>query len=48
MGSKERNEYFELFRKGEWTVASIKRLRILRDWKDREDVPEEFRTKPTN
>lgn len=45
MGIKERNEYFELFCKGEWTVQSIRRLRELRIWKDRDDIPEELRTK---
>lgn len=44
MSFRERLEYIDLLRRAEWTGDSIKRLRELREWKDREDVPEELRT----
>lgn len=46
MARAEREEYFALVRRGEWTSATVRRLRELRTWKDRQDVPAEFRSKP--
>lgn len=46
MARAEREEYFALVRRGAWTVASMKRLRELRAWKDRQDVPRELQSKP--
>lgn len=46
MARAEREEYFALVRRGEWTPATVRRLRELRVWKDRQDVPRELRTKP--
>jgi hypothetical protein len=46
MARAERGEYFALVRAGVWTPATLRRLRELRTWKDRQDVPRELRTKP--
>jgi hypothetical protein len=45
MARAERDEYFALLRRGVHTVADVRRLRELRTWKDKRDVPQEFRTK---
>jgi hypothetical protein len=46
MARAEREEYFALVRRGAWTPATVRRLRELRVWKDRQDVPRELRSKP--
>jgi len=46
MGLRERREYVELFRSGEWTPARLRRLRELRHWRDvpTEKIPPELRS----
>lgn len=47
MARAEREEYFALLRRGVRSVADARRLRELRAWKDRQDVPRELRSKPS-
>lgn len=46
MARAEREEYFFLMRRGRWTSETVKRLRELREWKDRTQVPNEYRAVP--
>jgi hypothetical protein len=46
MARAEREEYFALLRRGVRSVSDVRRLRELRVWKDRQDVPRELRSKP--
>lgn len=46
MGYSERQEYLFLFRYSKWTPETVKRLADLREWKDRDDVPESLRATP--